>query len=426
MVVASGEVRLPKFLRREAGAEVDRLYRRYADEVFRYALMVMRSRPDAEDISQIVFVRALRAIERGEKVRTPRNWLIKIAHNECRRLLSSRKVHAELPEEIAVEPVERADVTELRTAMAELPEAQRKALCLRELEGRTYVEIATELGLSVSAVETLIFRARRTLREQLEASISCEDFALLLDDPSARPRIRAHARTCPECATLERQARGRKGVLKRIASILGLPMWGTKLAAVGLTAAALVATTAPAAHHFQHHKSFPQGRNPLPQSGSGLLGSVPHRPVVARPAKQVSDTRRVSDTHAVAPVPTPVTTPPAPMPDPPAPGAPPLPPAAETPAASAPAPVPAPVALPTVAPPDVTVSTPAVTIPAPTVTVPPVDTTPVTVPSVTTPVATTPPVPVPAVTVPSNPVTVPVPTVPTVTIPVAVPNVSLP
>src|SRR4051794_35522263 len=275
MVVASGEVRLSKVLRREAGAEVDRLYRRHADEVFRYALMVMRSRPDAEDIAQIVFVRALKALERGEKVRTPRNWLIKIAHNECRRLLSSRKIHAELPEEIAVEPADPTDVGQLRAAMAELPEAQRKALCLRELEGRTYVEIATELDLTVSAVETLIFRARRTLREQLEASISCEDFALLLDDPSARPRIRAHARTCAECATLERQARGRKSVLKRIASILGLPMWGTKLAAVGLTAAAVVATTSAAS--IQHHRQH--------QRGTGVQTSVPHqiasRPVLA-------------------------------------------------------------------------------------------------------------------------------------------------
>lgn len=115
--------------------EVDRLYRRHADEVFGYALMVLRSRPDAEDVTQIVFVRALKAIERRQKVPTPRNWLIKIAHNECRRLLSNRKLHAELPEDLAVEPVERADVAELRKAMDGLPEAQRKALCLRELEG---------------------------------------------------------------------------------------------------------------------------------------------------------------------------------------------------------------------------------------------------------------------------------------------------
>src|SRR5260221_11725923 len=104
MVVASGDVRLPRFLRREAGAEVDRLYRRHSGEVLRYALLVLRSRTDAEDITQTVFLRALRAIERGEMVRTPRNWLIKITHNECRRLLATRKLHIDRPDGVAGQP----------------------------------------------------------------------------------------------------------------------------------------------------------------------------------------------------------------------------------------------------------------------------------------------------------------------------------
>jgi len=245
MVVASGDVRLPRFLRREAGVEVDRLYRRHSGEVLRYALLVLRSRTDAEDITQTVFLRALRAIERGERVRTPRNWLIKITHNECRRLLATRKLHVELPDEIAVEPAEPGRAEELRVAMAALPATQRQALVLRELEGRSYVEISKALDLSESAVETLIFRARRALREQIENAMSCEEFATLLDDPSARTRVRAHARICPACATLDHQSRGRKSALKRIASIFGLPWWGAKLAAVALTTAAVAAVAIP-------------------------------------------------------------------------------------------------------------------------------------------------------------------------------------
>src|SRR4051812_43555671 len=148
MVVPAADARLSRLLRRDAGAEVDRLYRRHSGEVLRYALLVLRSRTDAEDITQTVFLRALRAIERGEKVRAPRNWLIKITHNECRRLLASRKVHIELPDEIAVEPAEQGRADELRVAMTALPAAQRQALVLRELEGRTYVEIARSLDLS--------------------------------------------------------------------------------------------------------------------------------------------------------------------------------------------------------------------------------------------------------------------------------------
>ena len=164
MVVATGEVRLPRFLRRDAGAEVERLYRKHSAEVLRYALLVLRSRSDAEDVTQAVFIRALGALKRGEKVRVPHNWLIKIAHNECRRLVSSRKLHVELPEQLAAEPEEAGQADELKSALAALPVAQRQALVLRELEGRSYREIATTLALSVSAVETLLVRAKRVLR----------------------------------------------------------------------------------------------------------------------------------------------------------------------------------------------------------------------------------------------------------------------
>src|SRR6478752_1708614 len=124
MVVPTADVRLSSLLRRDAGAEVERLYRKHAGEVLRYALLVLRSRSDAADATQAVFIRALRAIERGEKVRTPRNWLMKIAHNECRRLLSTRKVHIELPDEIAVEPAETGRAEELRAALEALPATQ--------------------------------------------------------------------------------------------------------------------------------------------------------------------------------------------------------------------------------------------------------------------------------------------------------------
>jgi RNA polymerase sigma factor (sigma-70 family) len=297
---------LPRFLRRDAGAEVERLYRKHAADVLRYALLVLRSRSDAEDVTQAVFMRALGALERGEKVRTPRNWLIKIAHNECRRLISSRKLHVELPEQLAAEPEEPGQAEELRRAMAGLPPAQRQALVLRELEGRSYNEIAAALSLSVSAVETLIFRARRSLREQLEGAMSCEEFAGLLDDPDARARVRAHTRICAACATLERQARGRKSALRRIASSLGLPWWGAKLAAVALTTATVagVATVVPRDHANQHPTPTP---TPVPRSVRAPVSLIPRgtgvtsftaRPHPAVAKLKVSGTRPVPGTSA--------------------------------------------------------------------------------------------------------------------------------
>ena len=424
MVVASGEVRLPRFLRREAGAEVDRLYRRHSGEVLRYALLVLRSRTDAEDITQTVFLRALRAIERGEKVRTPRNWLIKITHNECRRLLANRKVHAELPDEIAVEPAEPGRAEELRAAMAALPETQRQALVLRELEGRSYAEIAKAIDLSESAVETLIFRARRALREQIENAMTCDEFATLLDDPSARTRLRAHARVCPACATLDHQARGRKSALQRIASALGLPWWGAKLAAVAVTAATIGTAAAVAIPHDGTRPSVPTSKlapsKPTPTQAQHLsrpkhaakpLNLVPPslRPKLVVPSggtrfKNLGPTTALAAVVPASVLPGPVEpAPPTPEPEPSQPQ---------------PQPLPSPTKIvpvaPSVAPPAVaTPAVPAVTVP--TSALPPAPTTPtVTVPQV------------PAVTLPTAGVPVQTPAPPTVTLPVVTPKVSLP
>jgi RNA polymerase sigma factor (sigma-70 family) len=375
MVVASGDVGLQRFLRRDAGVEVDRLYRRHLDEVLRYAALVLRSRSDAEDVAQTVFLRALRAIERGEKVRAPRNWLIKITHNECRRLLATRKVHSELPDEISVEPAATGRADELRLAMAALPATQRQALVLRELEGRTYAEIAKALDLSESAVETLIFRARRALREQMESAITCEEFAELLEDPAARTRVRAHARVCPECATLDHQVRGRKSALKRIASSVGLPWWGAKIAAVALTTATAAAVAVP--HDGTRPKVtslnlIPPRRHlaPAPALAGGtrfksLVPKHAHAPTpVAAAPTGVSDTAPVSVTPAVAAVTPPTIAAVLPGPEPtPAPAPAPPPPDTEPPGLPSPTKI-VPVVLPAIVDPVPAVPFPAVAVPA--------------------------------------------------------------
>jgi RNA polymerase sigma-70 factor, ECF subfamily len=407
MFVLAGEVRL--FRRpatRDAGAEVDRLYRRHADEVLRYALLVLRSRPDAEDIVQATFVRAFRAIERGERVRAPRNWLIKIAHNECRRFLKTRKQHVELPDEIAYEPIQAGRAEELQRALSVLAPAQRQALVLRELEGRTYAEIAGTLGVSVSAVETLIFRARRALREQIENAISCEEFAAQLDSPDAdRALLRTHTRVCPACATLDRQARGRKSALKRIASTFGFP-WAFKTAAVALTVSA-VAVAVP--HHATPVRDVPLLRVDKPAS-LNLVRPSRTRFTSFAPAQRVARAHRAAPAPARRSAATPnlirrsrtrfaraalaAATPaaaPAPAPEQPAAATPP--PAAPTPPPVVPAPaVPDPTAAPT------PVATPA--LPQ----IPQFDPPPVAAPPL--------PVAVPAVTIPA--------------VPVATPKVSLP
>ena len=114
----------------------------------------------------------------------PQNWLIKIAHNVARTRYAraSRRVkevpleeHVEL---IAVPEEDRPDLQGVLDALGRLPFNQRSALVMRELEGRTYAEIADTIGVSVSAVETLIFRARSVFATQgVRAPIACRGAA---------------------------------------------------------------------------------------------------------------------------------------------------------------------------------------------------------------------------------------------------------
>ena len=165
--MASAVPELP-VLARDQAFEI--LYRRYVKDVYHYALALLRNPADAEDLTQTTFLNAYRAYQRGIEIEKPQNWLIKIAHNVAR----TRYAHAgrrvkEVPledhvEQLAVPEADRPDVTGVLRALGRLPLNQRAALVMRELEGRSYAEIADTIGVSVSAVETLIFRARKSLR----------------------------------------------------------------------------------------------------------------------------------------------------------------------------------------------------------------------------------------------------------------------
>jgi RNA polymerase sigma factor (sigma-70 family) len=170
--MASAVPELP-VLARDQAFEI--LYRRYVKDVYHYALALLRNPADAEDVTQTTFLNAYRVYQRGIEIEKPHNWLIKIAHNVARTRYAraSRRVK-EVPledhvEQLAVPETEQPDVVGVLRALGRLPFNQRAALAMRELEGRSYAEIADTLGVSMSAVETLIFRARKSLRLKVSA-----------------------------------------------------------------------------------------------------------------------------------------------------------------------------------------------------------------------------------------------------------------
>src|SRR5512140_1169156 len=89
-----------------ADRQFERIYQRYAADVYRYALVVLRNPHDAEDVTQTTFMNAYRSMQNGERPESPKNWLIAIAHNVCRqrfRQAQRRPQESELFEEAIVE-----------------------------------------------------------------------------------------------------------------------------------------------------------------------------------------------------------------------------------------------------------------------------------------------------------------------------------
>jgi RNA polymerase sigma-70 factor (ECF subfamily) len=151
------------------GALTEQLFLRYARQIQSLCLYRLGDRLDAEDAVQSTFLNAFRALDRGVVPYAEAAWLFKIAENVCltKRRSAFRRRRIEFPAELdesVASPQHDEDVVDFRGALRRLPPRQRRAIVLREWQGLGYAEIAGELGLSRSAVETLLHRARRSLR----------------------------------------------------------------------------------------------------------------------------------------------------------------------------------------------------------------------------------------------------------------------
>jgi RNA polymerase sigma factor (sigma-70 family) len=153
------------------------LFEEYSRRIYAHCLKRLRSREDAEDAVQATYLSACRHLMRGFEPEAAQAWLLKVADNECitRLRSSSRRARAEsgadiefIEETVAAPDRAPDELFGIEAALATLPEQQRRAILLREWQGLSYREVAAELDLSQSAVEALIFRARRSLAEALE------------------------------------------------------------------------------------------------------------------------------------------------------------------------------------------------------------------------------------------------------------------
>jgi RNA polymerase sigma-70 factor, ECF subfamily len=145
------------------------LYKKYASDVFRFALYLSGDRSQAEDITSETFVRAWTSPEAIE-VATLKAYLFTIARNLFLHGLRRKSHHVELDEELrdpqaspAVQAEQKQEFRAVLAGLQELPEIDRAALLMRALDGMPYEEIARALGISLASAKVKVHRARLAL-----------------------------------------------------------------------------------------------------------------------------------------------------------------------------------------------------------------------------------------------------------------------
>lgn len=148
--------------------------------VFGLCRLLLGSASEAEDATSEVFVRLQRAQTTYDRALPFSHWALASARHLCLDLLRRRKVQSRIfsdqadPDLTHPSPVgsplgqllATEDKARLREALSRLPARERVALVLRYYEDKDYDEMGTILGLSKPGVATLVFRAKRALREQ--------------------------------------------------------------------------------------------------------------------------------------------------------------------------------------------------------------------------------------------------------------------
>ncbi len=228
MLRLQGDERLIALMRSGHDRAFEVVFDRYHGRLLAFCRSMLRSEQDAEDVLQEVFANAHNAILADERRINVRPWLYRIARNRCLNHL--RKPVAEGQDTMDVHPHENGTTTDERVQKREelrlllgdvktLPETQRTALLLREIDALSYEEIAQAMDTTIPSVKSLLVRARITLAESSEARLlTCDDVRLELAEAAeglvkASGPVRAHVRGCDDCREFRSQLRSDRKAL---------------------------------------------------------------------------------------------------------------------------------------------------------------------------------------------------------------------
>jgi RNA polymerase sigma factor (sigma-70 family) len=246
--------RLVALTRRGNQAAYEALVGRYQSRLLAFCRHMLGSREDAEDVLQEVFAAAFNAMIADERPLNVRPWLYRIARNRSLNHLrraqaigvDSMDVHlAEHGTTTADKVHKREEFRQLMEDVQGLPETQRTALLLREIDALSYEQIAEAMETTVPSIKSLLVRARVSLAEAAEARLlTCEEVREELGEVAEGLKrttapVRRHLRTCERCGAFRKSLRETN---KALASVMPVgPLLLLKkllLANLGTTASA--------------------------------------------------------------------------------------------------------------------------------------------------------------------------------------------
>ena len=228
--LASDE-RLIALTRRGHQRAFEAIVHRYRARLLAFCRHLLGSREDAEDVLQEVFVAAFNAIIADERPINVRPWLYRIARNRCLNQLRRASATgvdsmdiflADNGQSVSERILQREQFRSLLADISALPETQRTALLLREIDALPYEQIADVMDTTIPSVKSLLVRARLALAEAAEArALSCAEVREQLGEEAEgltklSAPVRRHLRSCDRCRAFRKQLKHNERVLSAV------------------------------------------------------------------------------------------------------------------------------------------------------------------------------------------------------------------
>jgi len=226
-----GDEKLVALIRRGHSGAFDALVQRYQPRLLAFCRHMLNSQEDAEDVLQEVFAASYKALLADERPINARPWLYRIARNRCLNHLRRPRPTGQDSMDIfenehgastAETAHKREEFRQIVADVQELPETQRTALLLREIDALSYDQIAEAMDTTIPSVKSLLVRARVGLAEASEARLlTCDEVRFELGEVAeglirTTAPARRHLKTCERCRTFRSELRATSKALAAV------------------------------------------------------------------------------------------------------------------------------------------------------------------------------------------------------------------